>query len=96
MVFDKTSGKTGTADTPTDQLSNKYSVIILGIFALVATTGNYFHQPISCYCPTAFRGSEIEFVERVCSSFVILLHDFHYLIGYKLIIIITTTNTADT
>lgn len=66
MVFDKTSGKTGTADTPTDQLSNKYSVIILGIFALVATTGNYFHQPISCYCPNEFKGSEIEFVEKVC------------------------------
>ena len=57
--------KLGGADSFSDQLSCKYSVFILTMFVFITTTRVYIDEPISCFGPASWTGSQIDYVDKV-------------------------------
>lgn len=65
FLGDINHAKLGGADSFSDQLNCKYTVFILSLFAFVVTAKFYFAEPISCFCPANFPGSQVEYTDRV-------------------------------
>jgi hypothetical protein len=57
--------KLGGADTFADQLNCKYTVYVLSLFAILVTTKVYVGEPISCWCPANFPGSQVDYTDKV-------------------------------
>ena len=57
--------KLGGGDSFTDQLNCKYTVYILCLVAILSTTRVFVDEPISCYCPAQFTGSQVDYTKKV-------------------------------
>ena len=57
--------KLGGADSFTDQLNCKYTVYLLSLIAILSTTKVFVDEPISCYCPAQFTGSQVDYTKKV-------------------------------
>ena len=49
----------GGGDSFVDRLSNRYTVYVLMILAIMITTKNYAGHPISCFAPSHFSGKQV-------------------------------------
>mgnify|MGYP001553873928 CR=1 FL=1 len=60
-------GVTGKNDDDfSDRLSNRYSVMILVVFAIVVTLHSYVGTPITCWTPVHFTGSHESYTNSYC------------------------------
>lgn len=57
--------KIGGGDSFSDQLNCKYTVYILCLIAILSTTRVFVDEPISCYCPSQFTSSQVDFTKKV-------------------------------
>lgn len=55
-----------TSDDWIDRISHLYSVVLLIIFAVVVTTGQFVGAPIQCWNPAEFTGSYEAYTHSVC------------------------------
>ncbi|XP_069108617.1 innexin unc-9-like isoform X2 [Argopecten irradians] len=55
-----------TSDDWIDRISHMYTVIMLVIFAIVVSSGQFFGDPIHCWCPAEFTDAFEEYTKYVC------------------------------
>ena len=55
----------GRGDSFVDRLSCRVTVFILSVFAIMVTTKYYVGEPISCWCPSHFTTSQMEYANKV-------------------------------
>jgi len=65
--------KLGGADSFSDQLSCKWTVFLLSLFAIISTTRIYVSDPIGCFCPPNFPPSQVDYTTKASSVFRTLL-----------------------
>jgi len=63
--------KLGGADSFSDQLSCKWTVFLLSLFAIISTTRIYVSDPIGCFCPANFPPSQVDYTTKVSSTSLI-------------------------
>ena len=79
--------KLGGADGFSDQLSCKWTVFLLSLFAIISTTRIYVSDPIGCFCPANFPPSQVDYATKastmpkctfphtvLCSAFCFFLY----------------------
>jgi hypothetical protein len=59
-------GRRRTDDDFTDRVSHRITVIILVVFAVIATGRLYIGKPITCWVPKHFTGSHTKFTNSYC------------------------------
>ena len=55
----------GGADSATDQMNSVHTVVLLLGMSGLITARNYVNEPISCWCPSHFEESHVEFTDKV-------------------------------
>ncbi|KAK3082805.1 hypothetical protein FSP39_005901 [Pinctada imbricata] len=55
-----------TGDDWIDRVSHLYSVILLVIFAIVVSTGQFVGDPIQCWCPAEFTDAYEAYTNSIC------------------------------
>ncbi len=66
LVSGAPSGKSKKDDDFCDRLSNRYTVIILVVFALIVTTRMWVGGAITCWAPKHFTGSHMKYTTSYC------------------------------
>lgn len=62
------------ADSYTDRLSNRYTVILLVTFCLMHTSQFYFGAPIGCFCPSHFNRGQVDYVNKVRTGITLFFY----------------------
>ena len=58
----------GGADSFCDRLSSRFTVILCVLFSILVTTTHYVGTPVSCWCPSFFTSSHIDYTNKVGAS----------------------------
>ncbi|XP_033728697.1 innexin unc-9-like [Pecten maximus] len=65
--FGKWSRLTGSSDDDwIDRLNHIWTVVMLSLFAVIVSSGQYVGDPIQCWCPAEFSGSRVSYTKSVC------------------------------
>ena len=62
----------GRGDSFSDKISNRYTVFILGTFAMLMTGRQYVSAPMYCYCDKQQTKEQCEYVNQVYRHFQIM------------------------
>ena len=65
-VMSSDDARGGGADSFTDQLSNAYTVYLLGSIAVGISAKYYFDAPIKCWTPKFFTEAFDAYADQVC------------------------------
>ena len=66
LGLSQTDKRVGGGDSFVDRLNCSYTVLILVIFSIGITTKQWLGTvPISCWCPSHFTGSHVDFTNNV-------------------------------
>lgn len=74
LIQDVSDPRVGAANSFSDRLNHRFTVSILGVFALIITTRQYVGEPISCWCPVYFSSSNVDYTNKVIGQPKQLIH----------------------
>lgn len=65
--FGKWSRLTGSSDDDwIDRLNHIWTVVMMTMFAVIVSSGQYVGDPIQCWCPAQFTGAHVAYTKSVC------------------------------
>lgn len=62
--FKKLTGSTD--DDWADRMNHLWTVLLLAVFAILVSTGQYVGDPIHCWCPAEFPGHFVDYAKSIC------------------------------
>jgi hypothetical protein len=64
--FTIASGTGSNCDDFVDRLNRKYTIYLLLLCCAIISSKQYVGEPLSCFCPSHFTGSHVEYTNNIC------------------------------